>query len=187
MNKLFKVICLGLSIMIIGTFPLAGAAKNLNGDLNTINRIEMPKEDNDRQNIVNTAAEQENLFTLIMLLNTSGLNEALKAEGPFTVFAPNDQAFGALGEEKLESLLTPGNAEKLKSILSYHVVPKKLTGEEITEDMKVKTLQGEELSITVENGKIMVNGAAVVDSDIEAKNGVIHVIDKVLIPSNDKE
>lgn len=129
------------------------------------------------QDIVGTAVAAGNFNTLVAAVKAAGLVDALQAEGPLTVFAPNDEAFAKLPAGTVESLLKPENREKLISILTYHVLPGKIT----LGDRSTSTLQGQALSIDT-GGSFKVNQANVVASDIAASNGVIHVIDTVLLP-----
>ena len=107
----------------------------------------------------------------------------MSQEGPFTVFAPTDEAFAALPEGTLEELMKPENREVLAAILTYHVVPGKVTSDQI-QSGEVSTVQGSTVNVTVEDGMVMVDDAKVVQPDIEAGNGVIHVIDKVILPES---
>jgi uncharacterized surface protein with fasciclin (FAS1) repeats len=121
--------------------------------------------------------------TLVTAVKAAGLVETLSGEGPFTVFAPTDEAFAALPEGTLESLLKPENKEKLVAILTYHVVPGKVMASDVTTLKTAETAQGGTLSISAMDGHVMINESTVVATDVEATNGVIHVIDKVLIPA----
>ncbi|MEM8581235.1 MAG: fasciclin domain-containing protein, partial [Pseudomonadota bacterium] len=112
-----------------------------------------------------------------------GLVETLKSEGPFTVFAPTDEAFAALPAGTVEDLLKPENIEQLTAILTYHVVPAKVMSGDLSNNMMAGTVQGTDITIMTEGG-VTVNGANVVSADIEASNGVIHVIDAVILPSS---
>lgn len=115
-------------------------------------------------------------------MQAAGLVDTLKEKGPYTVFAPTDEAFAKLPAGTVEDLLKPENKEKLRAILLYHVVPGRVTAEQVMKVASVKTVNGEPLMIKVEDGKVMVNNATVVRADVEASNGVIHVIDTVLLP-----
>ena len=132
--------------------------------------------------IVDTAVSAGSFNTLVAAVQAAGLVDTLKGDGPFTVFAPTDEAFAALPEGTVESLLLPENKDQLVSILTYHVVPAKvMSGDIAGKRAKVLTVQGDRLSVNAKNG-VKVNGAEVVQADIEASNGVIHVIDAVIIP-----
>ena len=131
--------------------------------------------------IVDTAIKAESFSTLVAAVQAAGLEETLRGEGPFTVFAPTDAAFAALPEGTVETLLMPENKDQLVSILTYHVVPGKVMSGDLSDGMTAATVQGGEITIDLDNG-VMVNDATVVQADIEASNGVIHVIDKVILP-----
>jgi len=133
--------------------------------------------------IVETAVSAGNFTTLVTALTEAGLVETLKGEGPFTVFAPTDDAFGKLPEGTVESLLEPENIGRLKTILTYHVVPGRVMAEDVVGIDTATTVSGQRLDIQVEAGAVMVDGATVIDTDIEATNGVIHVIDSVMMPA----
>ena len=132
--------------------------------------------------IVDTAVAAGNFTTLVAAVEAAGLVDTLKGEGPFTVFAPTDEAFAALPAGTVEDLLKPENKDKLVSILTYHVVPGKVMSGDLTEGMKAATVQGGEVTITLDGGP-KVDGANVTTADIEATNGVIHVIDAVIMPT----
>ncbi|MBB93306.1 MAG: Nex18 symbiotically induced protein [Rhodobacteraceae bacterium] len=134
------------------------------------------------KDVVDTAAASEDFETLVAAVQAAGLVETLKGDGPFTIFAPTDAAFEALPAGTVEELLKPENKDKLVEILTYHVVPGKVMSTDLSDDMAAATVEGEEIMIDLDNG-VMVNDATVVQADIEADNGVIHVIDKVLMPS----
>ncbi len=136
-----------------------------------------------KKDIVDTAAEAGSFGTLVAAVQAAGLVETLKGEGPFTVFAPTDEAFAALPEGTVETLLKPENKEQLIAILTYHVVPGKVMSGDLTDDMSAATVQGSEVMIDLDNG-VMVEEATVVAADIETSNGVIHVIDKVILPGS---
>ena len=132
-------------------------------------------------NIVETAVDAGNFTTLVAAVEAAGLVETLSGEGPFTVFAPTDDAFAALPEGTVESLLLEENKEQLVAILTYHVVPGKVMSGDLTDGMMATTVQGGDVTIMTEGG-VTVNGATVSAADIEASNGVIHVIDAVILP-----
>lgn len=134
------------------------------------------------KDIVVTAVEAGSFGTLVAAVQAAGLVETLKGEGPFTVFAPTDEAFAALPAGTVEDLLKPENKDKLTAILTYHVVPGKVMSTDLTNGMKAATAQGGEVTIMTEGG-VMVDNANVVSADIEASNGVIHVIDAVIMPA----
>ena len=132
--------------------------------------------------IVDTAVGAGNFTTLVAAVQAAGLVDTLKGDGPFTVFAPTDEAFAALPAGTVEDLLKPENKDKLVSILTYHVVPGKVMSGDLTEGMKAATVQGGEVTITLDGGA-KGDEANVTTADIEATNGVIHVIDAVIMPS----
>jgi uncharacterized surface protein with fasciclin (FAS1) repeats len=134
------------------------------------------------KDIVDTAVEAGTFTTLVAAVQAAGLVDTLKGEGPFTVFAPTDDAFAALPAGTVENLLKPENIDQLTAILTYHVVPGKVMSGDLTDDMMAATVQGGEITIDLDNG-VMVNDANVVTADIETSNGVIHVIDKVILPN----
>ncbi len=131
--------------------------------------------------IVDTAVAAGTFNTLAAALTAAGLVETLKGPGPFTVFAPTDAAFAALPAGTVEDLLKPENKDKLIAILTYHVVAGAVMSTDLTEGMKAATVNGAELTITLDGGA-KVNGVAISAADIMASNGVIHVIDSVLLP-----
>ena len=132
--------------------------------------------------IVDTAVSAGSFTTLVAAVKAGGLVDTLKGDGPFTVFAPTDEAFAKLPEGTVEDLLKPENKEKLVSILTYHVIPGKvMSGDIAGKEMMVKTVQGGEAKVNATSG-VMIDSAKVVQADIEASNGVIHVIDSVILP-----
>jgi uncharacterized surface protein with fasciclin (FAS1) repeats len=131
--------------------------------------------------IVDTAVAAGSFTTLTAALEAAGLVDTLKGEGPFTVFAPTDDAFAALPEGTVDALLADPQGE-LTDILTYHVVPGKVMSTDITDGMTATTVQGGDLTFTIDGGAVYVNGQMVSTADIETANGVIHVIDGVLLP-----
>jgi uncharacterized surface protein with fasciclin (FAS1) repeats len=131
--------------------------------------------------IVDIASSNPDFSTLVTAIKAAGLVDTLKGPGPFTVFAPTNEAFAALPKGTLQTLLKPENKAKLVAILTYHVVPGKVMSTDLKNGMMAKTVEGKDVTFKVGNG-VMVNGAHVVKADIVASNGVIHVIDKVLLP-----
>ena len=132
--------------------------------------------------IVDTALSAGNFSTLAAALGAAGLIEALKSDGPFTVFAPTDDAFAKIPPQTLGELLQPENKEKLTAILTYHVVPGKVTSHDVANLNSATTLQGQALTISKQDG-VKIDDANVITPDVEATNGVIHVIDTVLMPA----
>jgi uncharacterized surface protein with fasciclin (FAS1) repeats len=131
------------------------------------------------KDIVDTAVEAGDFTTLATALEAAGLVETLKGEGPFTVFAPTDDAFAALPEGTVEGLLE--DTDTLTAILTYHVVPGKVMSGDLSDGMMAETVNGQSVTIGTEGG-VTVDGANVIQADIEASNGVIHVIDAVILP-----
>ena len=133
------------------------------------------------KDIVDTAVEAGSFTTLVAAVQAAGLVETLKGDGPFTVFAPTDDAFAALPAGTVEELLKPENKDLLTSILTYHVVPGKVMSTDLSDGMTAATAQGSDVTIKTMGG-VTVDGANVVTADIETANGVIHVIDSVIQP-----
>jgi uncharacterized surface protein with fasciclin (FAS1) repeats len=132
------------------------------------------------KDIVDTAMEAGSFKTLATALGAAGLVETLKGAGPFTVFAPTDEAFAKLPAGTVEGLLE--DAAKLTAVLTYHVVPGKVMAADVVKLSRAKTVQGQEIAIRASNGSVHVDNATVVKADIETTNGVIHVIDAVILP-----
>lgn len=133
------------------------------------------------KDIVDTAIGAGTFKTLVAAVEAAGLVETLKGEGPFTVFAPTDEAFAALPAGTVEDLLKPENKDKLTQVLTYHVLPGKVMSSDLSNGMKAATVAGPEVTIMTEGG-VKVDAANVTAADIEATNGVIHVIDAVILP-----
>ena len=134
------------------------------------------------RDLVETAVAAGQFNTLAAALKAAGLVETLKGAGPFTVFAPTDAAFAKLPKGTVEDLLKPENKAKLTAILTYHVVPGRVMAADVVKVKDARTVQGGSLKVTAAGGKVMVDGANVVKTDISASNGVIHVIDSVVLP-----
>lgn len=134
------------------------------------------------KDIVDTAVDAGSFETLVAAVSAAGLVDTLKGEGPFTVFAPTDDAFAKLPDGTVENLLKPENKEQLVAILTYHVVPGKVMSSDIAgKELNAATVQGGEVAINATDG-VKVDNASVVTADVEASNGVIHVIDAVIMP-----
>ena len=139
--------------------------------------------------IVDTAVSNGSFKTLVAAVEAAGLAETLKGEGPFTVFAPTDEAFASLPEGTVDDLLKPENKEKLTKILTYHVVSGKVMSGDLKDGMKLKTAEGEELSVKHQGDKVWIIDAKggqsmVTISNVNQSNGVIHVVDTVLMPAS---
>ena len=154
-----------------------------NGVIHVIDTVLLPPAD--QLDIVDTAVADGRFTTLVAAVTAAGLVDTLKGEGPFTVFAPTDDAFAKLPAGTVESLLKPENLEQLKNILLYHVVAGKVMAADVVKLEKAATVLGPSVKITVDGSKVMINDAEVLITDIETSNGVIHVIDTVILPPAD--
>ena len=134
-----------------------------------------------KKDVIDVAVENGSFTTLVAAVKAAGLVDTLKGKGPFTIFAPTDAAFSKLPEGTVEMLLKPENKEKLTAVLTYHVVAGKIMAKEVAKLDSAKTLQGQSVMIKTNMG-VMVNDANVMMPDVKASNGVIHVIDTVLLP-----
>lgn len=137
--------------------------------------------ENPAANLVETAVAAGKFQTLVAAVKAAGLAETLSGPGPFTVFAPTDEAFAALPAGTVDELLKPENKEQLVAVLTYHVVPGKVMAADVKAG-PVKTVQGAEATISVDGGTVKIDSAKVVQTDIKTSNGVIHVIDAVILP-----
>jgi uncharacterized surface protein with fasciclin (FAS1) repeats len=172
----------GVKVMINGATIVATDIEASNGVIHVIDAVILPPaEEEMAKDIVDTAIDAGSFETLVSALEAAGLVEALKGEGPFTVFAPTDEAFAALPAGTLEALSADPEGD-LAQILRYHVVPGKVMAADVSDGLEAETLQGASVSFTIEGDKVMINGATIVATDIEASNGVIHVIDAVILP-----
>ena len=140
------------------------------------------KANEEGKTIVETAVAAEDFSTLVAAVKAAGLVETLSGKGPFTVFAPTNEAFAKLPKGTVESLLKPENKEKLIAVLTYHVVPGTVMAKDVVKVDSAKTVQGSKISITVKGKTVKVDNAEVVKTDIKCSNGVIHVIDSVILP-----
>lgn len=136
------------------------------------------------KDIVTLAVGNENLSTLVAAVKAAGLVETLQGDGPFTVFAPTNAAFAALPEGTVENLLKPENKDQLVAILTYHVVGAKVMSTDLKDGQTAGTVNGKNITVKLAGGKAMINDATVVAADVKASNGVVHVIDKVILPPN---
>ncbi|WP_460677615.1 fasciclin domain-containing protein [Hymenobacter coalescens] len=135
------------------------------------------------KDIVDNAVNSTDHTTLVAAVKAAGLVETLKGTGPFTVFAPANDAFTALPAGTVDGLLKPENKAKLTSVLTYHVVPGALKAADLQDGQELTTVQGEKLKVSMQGGKVMVGGATVTIPDVVSSNGVTHVVDKVLLPA----
>lgn len=169
LNTIHKAVRIAAAIAIVSTAPaIAGC------DSDSAANDPLPS-------IVETA-QDAGFATLVAAVEAAGLTQVLDEGGPFTVFAPTEAAFQALPEGTLDELLKPENKEALAGILTYHVVEGRVTSDQVVNLTSATTVQGAELAITVEDGSVFINGAQVTTVDVEADNGIIHVIDAVLLP-----
>ncbi|MEQ8821261.1 MAG: fasciclin domain-containing protein [Sumerlaeia bacterium] len=166
-------------VKVDGANVVATDIKASNGIIHVIDAVILPES----KDLVDLAMAHEDFNTLGAAVGAAGLAEALRGEGPFTIFAPTDAAFAALPDGTVEGLLEPGAKDQLAGILKYHVVPGRIYSDQALKAGSATTLEGGDLKIVVKDGVAMVNGAKIVQTDIEAANGVIHVIDGVLLPS----
>ncbi|PMN97576.1 fasciclin [Vibrio splendidus] len=162
-NKLIKTTSVLVATLLFTTFAHA-------------NHHEMKKD------IVDVAAENGSFNTLVAAVKAADLVDTLKGEGPFTVLAPTDEAFAALPEGTVDMLLKPENKDKLVAVLTYHVIPGKIMAAEVMKLNSAVTVQGSAVMIAIDDGNVMIDNAKVIMPDVEASNGVIHVIDAVLLP-----
>jgi uncharacterized surface protein with fasciclin (FAS1) repeats len=137
-----------------------------------------------KMDIVDVAASNESFSTLVAAVKAAGLVDALKGEGPLTVFAPTNEAFAKLPAGTVEDLLKPENKDTLIAVLTYHVVPGKVMAADVVKVTSATSLQGQDITGKVEGSAVMVDNATVVQTDIAASNGVIHVIDSVILPKS---
>ncbi len=138
--------------------------------------------DNETKDIIDTAIDAGSFDTLVATLEAADLVSTLKGDGPFTVFAPTDQAFAKLPAGTLADLLKPENKSKLQSILTYHIIPAQVMAADVAALTEAKTVNGASLMVKADTGKVMVDNAQVIKTDIVCSNGVIHVIDAVVMP-----
>jgi uncharacterized surface protein with fasciclin (FAS1) repeats len=163
MKRFFFVAMVGLT-MLVGAFPLRPAQG----------------EDKSAKDIVDTAIQAGQFKTLVAAVKAAELVDVLKGKGPFTVFAPTDEAFSKIPKEKLEALLK--DKKQLTAVLTYHVVPGKVMAADVVKVDSAKTVQGQSVNVVVEDRDVRINDATVIKTDIVCSNGVIHVIDAVILP-----
>ena len=167
-------------VKVAGASVVATDIKASNGVIHVIDRVILPSD----KNIVETAQSAGSFGTLLAAAKAAGLVDALTGAGPITVLAPSDDAFAKLPSGTVESLLRPENREQLKQVLLYHVIDGRVYADDAIKAGRAATLQGGTIAARIDGGRLMINGAGVVANDIEASNGVIHVIDRVLIPGS---
>jgi uncharacterized surface protein with fasciclin (FAS1) repeats len=169
------------SLAMADDCPLA-AAKKAQAQTHAQAQVQTVAFNAEKKDIVDTAVGAGSFKTLVAAVQAAGLVETLKGAGPFTVFAPTDEAFAKLPAGTVESLLKPENKEKLVAVLTYHVVPGKVMAADVVKLTEAPTVQGSKAKVKVVDGAVMIDGAKVVKTDIETSNGVIHVIDAVILP-----
>jgi uncharacterized surface protein with fasciclin (FAS1) repeats len=180
MNNIFLTLFAAALVLCLTTIASAQDCTNKNA---TIKEANYTYNANAKVgDIVDTAIAAGSFNTLAAALKAAGLVDTLKGEGPFTVFAPTDEAFAKLPAGTIEMLLKPENKDTLVKILTYHVVPGKVMAADVVKLKSAKTVQGQSVKIKAKNGKVMIDKSSVVKTDIETSNGVIHVIDTVLMP-----
>jgi uncharacterized surface protein with fasciclin (FAS1) repeats len=173
----------GGAVMVNGANVVTTDIEASNGVIHVIDAVILPPSMSEAEamaDIVGTAQAAGSFSTLLAAVEAAGLTETLQGEGPFTVFAPTDEAFAALGQETIDALLA--DPERLSQILLYHVVAGEVLAADVAGLSAATSVQGEDISIRVEDGKVFVNDAQVVTTDITTSNGVIHVIDAVILP-----
>jgi len=187
MRRFSVTVALGAMLLPVATSavadecPLAAAAKARAG-----HKVQTVAFKADGKDIVDTAVGAGSFKTLVAAVQAAGLVDTLKGAGPFTVFAPTDEAFAKLPAGTVESLLKPENKDKLVAVLTYHVVPGKVMAADVVKLTEAATVQGSKAKVKVEGGSVMIDGAKVVKTDIVTSNGVIHVIDAVILPPEKK-
>jgi uncharacterized surface protein with fasciclin (FAS1) repeats len=178
MNK-FKLVSLAVlgfaaTSLVSCNAPKEGGEETT--DTTVVAPVEVPN------TVVDIAVGSPDHTTLVAAVTAAGLVETLSGTGPFTIFAPTNAAFAALPAGTVEDLLKPENKEKLTSILTYHVVAGNVMSAQLSDGQKVVTLNGQELTVAIKDGVVTINGAKVVAADLAGSNGVIHVIDGVVLP-----
>jgi uncharacterized surface protein with fasciclin (FAS1) repeats len=181
-----KMLLLGLCVPALA-FGVAACSSDdddsSNGSGTTTEMESSGTENEATMNIVETAQATPDLSTLVDAVVAADLAETLSGEGPFTVFAPTNEAFEALPPEELERLLRPANQDELANILTYHVVEGDVKSSDLSDGQMVDTIQGGQLEVTIEeDGTVMIGDATVAQADVETSNGTVHVIDTVLLP-----
>jgi uncharacterized surface protein with fasciclin (FAS1) repeats len=174
------------SVMIDNANIIQTDIETANGVIHVIDAVVIPPPE-PLPDIVDTAVAAGSFDTLVAAVQAAGLEDTLRGEGPFTVFAPTDDAFAALPEGTLDSLLLPENLDQLTSILTYHVTPGMLMAADVVGMTSIDTVNGQPLTVTVMNGTVMIDDASIIQTDIETANGVIHVIDAVVLPEEEED
>jgi uncharacterized surface protein with fasciclin (FAS1) repeats len=178
LSQSVRTIGLTTLLAVVGVTSSANACPNSSKNMAMTTVASRPAQ---AGTIVDIAAGNPNFSTLVTAVKAAGLAETLSSKGPFTVFAPTNEAFAALPKGTLETLLKSENRQLLQKVLTYHVVSSDLMAKDLRSG-NVTTIAGSTVAVNVQNGKVSVNNANVVKADVDAKNGVIHAIDKVLLP-----
>ena len=165
------------AIMVACSSPKEETAEEVVEVVETPAPVEAPK------TVVDIAVGSPDHTTLVTAVTAAGLVETLSGTGPFTIFAPTNAAFEALPAGTVESLLKPESKDQLTSILTYHVVAGNVLATDLSDGQKVATLNGQELTVSIKDGVVMINGAKVTAADLKGSNGVIHVVDAVILPN----
>ena len=166
------------NVTVDGANVIKTDIKTSNGVIHVIDSVILPAD----KDIVDTAVAAGSFNTLVAAVQAAGLVDVLKGEGPFTVFAPTDEAFAKVPKDVVANLLKPENKDKLIAVLTYHVVPGKVMAADVVKVASAKTVQGSDVDVKVSDTGVMIDGANVIATDIETTNGVIHVIDSVILP-----
>ncbi|WP_427916955.1 fasciclin domain-containing protein [Vibrio amylolyticus] len=166
-------------VFVLMSFSLVACSSNKEA---THSDNMMTKDSMMKKDIVDVAVENGSFNTLVAAVKAAGLVDTLKSDGPFTVFAPTDEAFAKLPAGTVETLLKPENKDQLIDILTYHVVSGKVMASDVVKLNSATTVEGKDVAIEVKGSNVMINNATVIAADVPASNGVIHVIDSVLLP-----
>jgi uncharacterized surface protein with fasciclin (FAS1) repeats len=179
--KISKILALVCTFLAVGLWTACSAPKEESTE-ETVTEIIEAEPVQKPNTVVDIAVSSPDHTTLVAAVQAAELVETLNGPGPFTVFAPTNDAFAALPAGTLDNLLKPESKEKLTGILTYHVVSGKVMSGDLGDGQVVTTLNGQSLKVTIKDGKVMINGAIVVAADLEGTNGVVHVIDAVMLP-----
>ena len=181
-KKFFSILTISLFAAALTACNNAGEKKPAEDTTATVKEEPAAPPAEAPKDIVDIASASADHSTLVAAVQAAGLVETLKGAGPFTVFAPTNAAFNALPAGTVDGLLKPEKKADLTAILTYHVVPGALKAADLKDGQKLKTVQGAELTVSIKDGKVMIDGANVTAADLTASNGVIHVIDAVVTP-----
>lgn len=178
--KIFKILSLAVACSA-AVFAVSCDNKSTETE-ETTEVVEVVEEVEASNTVVDIAVGSSDHTTLVAAVSAAGLVETLSGDGPFTVFAPTNAAFAALPEGTVDNLLKPEMKDQLTGVLTYHVVAGNVLSGDLSDGQVVTTLNGQELTVSIKDGKVMINGATVVAADLAGTNGVVHVIDAVLLP-----